>query len=124
MLKKVKALLARTETTSTPTQEGTPTTVEVHPEPLMSEEGPDPLDTSFVETGPLLVTLNPFEGEEELVICPTTGSCPGAAVVVSETIRVESNVETPLGSTGKKAPKQTAARKVLKQSMGRKAPRK
>ena len=47
-------------------------TVELHPEPSASGQGTDPLETSVVEAGPLLVSLNPFEGEEEPVIHPTS----------------------------------------------------
>ena len=71
--KRAKALLERTEPASTAVcEEDAPTTVELHPEPSASGQGTDPLETSLVEAGPLLVSLNPFKGEEELVICPTS----------------------------------------------------
>ena len=106
-------MLARTDPASTAVhEEDAPTTVELHPEPSASRQGTDPLETSLVEASPLLVSLNPFKGEEEPVICPTS---VGAATVLSETIHVESNIERPLESTGGKAPKQ---------STGGKAPRK
>ena len=118
-------MLDRTEPASTAIhEEDTPTTVELHPEPSASGEGTDPLETSLVEAGPLLVNLNPFKGEEEPVICPTSVSCPGAAAVLSETIHVESNIERPLESTGGKAPRQSAGGKAPRQSTGGKAPRK
>ena len=62
-----------------------------------------------MESGPLLVSLNPFEGEEELVICPTS---VGGATVVTQMIRVESNIARPLESAGGKVPKQPAGRKA------------
>ena len=82
----------------------------------MSGRGTDPLETSLVEPGPLLVSLNPFEGEEEPVICPIS---VGAATVVSQTVRVESNVTKPLKVTGGKSPKQPAGRKDLKSAGGK-----
>ena len=114
VLKRAKALLERTEPASTAVrEEDTPTTVELHPEPSASGQGTDPLETSLVEAGPLLVSLNPFESEEEPVICPTS---VGAATVLSETIYVESNIERPLESTGGKAPRQSTGGKAPKQS--------
>ena len=108
-------MLERTEPASTAVcEEDAPTTVELHPEPSASGEGTDPLEI-LVEAGPLLVSLNPFKGEEEPFIHPTSLSHPGAAAVLSETIHVESNIERPLESTGGKAPRQ---------STGGKAPRK
>ena len=77
-----------------------------------------------MEASPLLVSLNPFEGEEEPVICPTSVSCPGAVAVLSETIHVESNIEKLLESTGGKASRQSAGGKAPRQSTGGKAPRK
>ena len=61
-------------------EEDTPPIPEVHPEPSTSGQGADPLETSLVEPGPLLVSLNPFQGEEEPVIHPTS---VGAATVVA-----------------------------------------
>ena len=76
----------------------------------MSRRGTDPLETSLVEPSPQLVSLNPFEGEEEPIICPTS---VGAARVISQTVRVESNITkllkiiegTGLKSAGGKDPK-------------------
>ena len=101
----------------------------MHPGPSMSGRGTDPLETSLVEPGPLLVSLNPFEGEEEPVICPTS---VGAATVVLQTVHVESNITKPLKvtggkdlkSAGGKDPKQPAGGKPPKLSVGGKAPRK
>ena len=81
---------------------------EVHPEPLTSRQGADPLETSLVESGPLLVSLNPFE-EEEPVICPTS---VGATTVVAQMVHVESNIAAPLESAGGNIPKLPAGRKA------------
>ena len=122
VLKRAKALLERTEPASTAIhEEDAPTTVELHPEPSAFGQGTDPLETYLGEASPLLVSLNPFEGEEEPVICPTSVE---AATVLSETIHVESNIERPLESAGGKAPRQSAGGKAPKQSTGGKAPRK
>ena len=95
VLKRAKALLARTDPASPAVhEEDAPTT-----EPSASRQETDPLETSLVEDGPLLVSLNLFEGEEEPIICPTS---IGAATVLSETIHVESNIERPLESAGGK----------------------
>ena len=95
-LKRAKALLARTDPASTAVrEEDTPTT-----EPSASRQETDSLETSLVEAGPLLVSLNPFEGEEEPVICPTSVE---PATVLSETIHAESYIERPLESAGGKA---------------------
>ena len=109
-MKRAKALLTKTATATQSTPD-VPTTAEVHPVPPMSEEVPDPLDTPFVETDPLLLPLDPFEGAEQPIAHPTT----------AETIRVESNVEMPLEST-KKTSKQLVAKKTPKQSTKGKAP--
>ena len=118
-------MLERTELASTAVhEEDAPTTVELHPEPSASGQGTDPLETSLVEAGPLLVSLNPFKGEEEPVIHPAS---VGAATVLSETIHVESNIERPLESPGGKAPRQSTGGKVPRkqatpQQKGRKTP--
>ena len=90
----------------------------------MSGQEADPLETSLVESGPLLVSLNPFEGEEEQVICPTS---VGATTVVAQMIHVESNIARPLESAEGKVPKQSAGRKAphkqaTSQPKGRKTP--
>ena len=73
VLKRAKELLRRTEAASTAVhEEDAPPTIELYPEPSMLARGTDPLETSLVEPGPLLVSLNPFEGEEEPVIHPTS----------------------------------------------------
>ena len=52
----------------------TATSAEIHPAPPRIEPLEDPLETSLLESGPLLVSLNPFEGEDEP---PETYSCCG-----------------------------------------------
>ena len=91
----------------------TATSAEIHPAPPRTEPLEDPLETSLVESGPLLVSLNPFE-EDEPVIRPTLGAHPGAAAILTETIHVESSTERPVETTGG-APKK---------SVGGKAPQK
>ena len=68
----------------------------------MSRRGTDPLETSLVEPSPQLVSLDPFEGEEEPIIHPTS---VGAARVISQTVHVESNITKPLKIVGGKGPK-------------------
>ena len=66
VLKRAKELLSQTEPASTAVhEEDAPPFPEVHPEPSTSGQGADPLETSLVESGPLLVNLNPFPSEEE-----------------------------------------------------------
>ena len=96
-------MLQRTEAPSTAVrEEDAPQIIDGHPEPLMSGKGTDPLETSLVEPGPQLVSLDPFEGEEEPVIHPTS---VGAATVISQTVHVESNITKPLKIIGGKGPK-------------------
>ena len=110
VLKRAKMLLSRTEPASTAVrEEDAPPIPEVHPEPSTSRQGADPLETSLVEPGPLLVSLNPFEGEEEPVICPTS---VGAATVVAQMVHVESNITVPLETAGGKDPKHPAGSKA------------
>ena len=117
VLKRAKSLLRRTEAPSTAVcEEDAPLIIDWHPGPSMSGRGTDPLETSLVEPGPLLVSLNPFEGEEEPVIHPTS---VGAATVISQTVRVESNISKPLKVTGGKGPKQPAGGKDTKSAGGK-----
>ena len=102
MLKKAKELLSRTEATSTVVYaEDVPSLFETLPEPSTSRQT-DPLETSLVESGPQLLSLDPFEGEEEEIIRPTS---TGAARVISQTVSVESNITKPLKIIGGKGPK-------------------
>ena len=98
MFKRAKELLSRTEATSTVVcAEDVPSIFESLPEPSTSRQT-DPLETSLVESGPQLVSLDPFEGEEE-IIHPTS---TGAARVISQTASVESNITKPLKIIGGK----------------------
>ena len=86
----------------------------------MLRRGTDPLETSLVGPGPQLVSLDPFEGEEEPIICPTSTE---AARVISQTVGVESNITKPLKSAGGKD-LMSAGGKPPKLSVGGKVPRK
>ena len=103
VLKKAKELLSRTEATSTVVRaEDIPSLLETLPKPSTSRQT-DPLETSLVESGPQLLSLDPFEEEEEEMICPTS---TGAARVISQTISVESNITKPqkiIGGKGLKS---------------------
>ena len=102
VLKKAKELLSRTEATSMVVcAEDVPSLFETLPEPSTSRQT-DPLETSLVESGPQLLSLDPFEGEEEEIIRPTS---TGAARVISQTVSVESNIAKPLKIIGGKGPK-------------------
>ena len=115
LLEKTHALLQKnTPAASARSATATATSAEIHPAPPRTEPTEDPLETSLVESGSLLVSLNPFEGEDEPVIRPTLGAHPGAAVVLTETIHVESSTERPVEATGG----------VPKKSAGGKAPQK
>ena len=116
MLKRAKELLSQTEPASTVVcAEDVPSILEALPEPSTSRQT-DLLETSLVEPGPQLVSLDPFEGEEEPVIHPTS---VGAAMVISQTVRVESNITKPLKIIGGKGPKQPAGGKDLKSAGGK-----
>ena len=89
----------------------TAATVEVHPEPSRAKQSEDPLKTSLVETGPLLVSLNPFDGKDKSMIRPTSGARAGAATILTETIHEESTTERPLEAAGG-VPKKSARGKA------------
>ena len=76
--------------------EDIPSIPESIPEPSTSRPT-DPLETSLVETSPQLLSLDPFEGEEEQIIHPIS---TGAARVISQAIRVESNITMSLKIIG------------------------
>ena len=86
-------MLSRTEATSTVVRaEDVPSPFETLPEPSTSRQT-DLLETSLVESGPQLLSLNPFEEEEEEEMIRPTST--GAARVISQTISVESNITKP-----------------------------
>ena len=116
VLKRAKSLFQRTEAPFTAVhEEDAPLIVDWHPEPSMSRRGTDPLETSLVEPSPQLVSLDPFEGEEEPIIHPTS---VGAARVISQTVCVESNITKPLKIIGGKGSK-SAGGKDPKSAGGR-----
>ena len=83
-----------------------PSLFETLPEPSTSRQT-DPLETSLVESGPQLLSLDPFEGEEEEIIWPTS---TGAARVISQTVSVKSNITKPQKIIGGKGPKSAGSR--------------
>ena len=127
LLEKTHALLQR-NTPAAAARSATATTIsaEIHPAPPRTEPTEDPLETSLVESGPLLVSLNQFEGEDEPVIRPTLGAYPGAATILTETIHVESSTErlleaaggAPKKSSGEKAPQKQAIPKRNRKTPG------
>ena len=115
VLKRAKGLLSRTQATSMVVHaEDVPSLFETLPEPLTSRQT-DPLETSLVESDPQLLSLDPFEGEEEEIIHPTS---MGAARVISQTVSVESNITKPLQIIGGKGPKSAIPRSVVPKSAG------
>ena len=111
VLKKAKELLSRTEATSTVVHaEDLPFPVETFPEPSTSRQT-DPLETSLVESGPQLLSLDPFEEEEEEMIGPTS---TGAARVISQTISIESNIPKPQKIIGGKEPRSAGPKPAAK----------
>ena len=115
VLKRVKELVSRIEPASAVIrEEDVPSIPESIPEPSTSRPT-DPLQTSLVETSPQLLSFDPFEGEEEQIMHSTS---TGAARVISQTIRVESNITTPLKIIGQKGPK-PAGGKDLKPAGGK-----
>ena len=116
VLKRAKELLSQTEPASTVVHaEDVPSILEALPEPSTSRQT-DLLETSLVEPSPQLVNLDPFEGEEEPIIHPTS---VGAATVISQTVQVESNITKPLKIIGGKGPRQLAGGKDLKSAGGK-----
>ena len=68
VLKKAKELLSKTAATSTVVRaEDIPTLLATPAEPSTSQQE-DPLETSLVDMGPQLVSLNPFKESEEEII--------------------------------------------------------
>ena len=114
VLKKAKELLSRTEATFTVVcAEDLPSPVETFPEPSTSQQT-DPQETSLVESGPQLLSLDPFEEEEEEMIRPTS---MGAARVISQTISIESNISKPQKIIGGKEPRSAGPRPAAKPSV-------
>ena len=99
--------------------EDLPSPIETLPEPSTSRQT-DPLETSLVESGPQLLSLEPFEEEEEEIIHPTS---MGAARVISQTISVESNITKPQKIIGGKGLKSAGPKPAGLKTVGSKEPR-
>ena len=121
VLKKAKELLSRTEATSTVVcAEDVPSLLETLPEPSTSRQT-DPLETSLVESGPQLLSLDLFEEEEEEEMIRPTST--GAARVISQTISVESNITKPQKIIGGKGLKSAGPKPAGLKTVGGKEPR-
>ena len=127
MLEKTQALLRR----NTPAAAGSAAaaqstaTAEIPPEPSEARQPEDPLKTSLVESGPVLVSLNSFEEEDEPMIRPTAGARRDQATVVTETIYEESTTERSLEAAGgapKKSAREKSPRKQAVPKKNRKTP--
>ena len=122
LLEKTQALLKRNPPAATAVraEEETAATVEVHPEPSGVRQSEDPLETSLVKPGPLLVSLKtPFEGEEEPMVRPTSGARAGAVTILTET--TERSLEA-AGGAPKKSAGGKASRKQTDPKKNRKTP--
>ena len=120
VLKKAKELLSRTEATSTVVRaEDIPSLFKTLPEPSTSRQT-DPLETSLVESGPQLLSLDPFEEEEEEMIRPTSTA---TARVISQTISVKSNITKPQKIIGGKGLKSAGLKPAGPKTVGGKEPR-
>ena len=82
-------------------------------EPSTSRQ--DPLETSLVETGPQLISLNPFEESEEEIIRPTS---TGAARVLSQMISIEGSVPKPRKVIAGKEPRPAGPKSASLKSAG------
>ena len=118
VLKRAKELLSQTELAYTVVRaEDVPPIPEAHPEPSTSREGTDPLETSLVESGPLLVSLNPFPSEEEDEDEPPSVPQFKRSTVQTETvsqITTESYIQTPAEDTPATTYKQGLLRRYLR----------
>ena len=120
LLEKTHALLQRnTPAAAAGSATATATSTEIHPAPPRTEPTEDPLETSLEEFSPLLVSLNPFKGDEP-IIRPTLVACPEAAVILKETIHVESSTERPLEAAGGAPKKSTGGKAPQKQAIPKK----
>ena len=116
VLKKAKELSGKTAVTSTVVRaEDVSILLATPAEPSTSRQ--DPLETSLVETGPKLVSLNPFEESEEEIIRPTS---TGAARVLSQMISIEGNVPKPRKVIAGKEPRSAGPKSAGPKSTGMK----
>ena len=117
VLKKAKELSGKTAVTSTVVRaEDVSIPLATPAEPSTSRQ--DPLETSLVETGPQLVSLNPFEESDEEIIRPTS---TGAARVLSQTISIEGNVPKPRKVIAGKEPRSAGLKSAGPKSAGPKS---
>ena len=115
-MKIAKELSGRTAATSTVVRaEDVSIPLATPVEPSTSRQ--DPLETSLVEMGPQLVSLNPFEESEEEIIRPTS---TGAARVLSQTISIEGNVPKPQKVIAGKEPRSAGPKSAGPKSTGTK----
>ena len=84
LLEKTQALLKPNPPAATTVRAEESAAIEVHPEPSGIGQSEDPLETLLVEPSPLLISLNPFEREDEPRIRPTLGARPGAATILTK----------------------------------------
>ena len=97
-----------------------------HPEPSTSSQGRDPLETSLMESGPLLVSLNPFPSEEEDEDEPPSVPQFKRSTVQTETvsqITTESYIQTPAEDAPATTSKARAAKKIPKKVPSKSKPR-
>ena len=121
LLEKTHTLLQKnTPAAAARSATATATSAEIHSAPPRAESTEDPLETSLVESGPLFISLNPFEGDQP-IIRPTLGACPGAAAILTETIHVESSTERLLEATGGAPKKSTGGKAPQKQAIPKKS---
>ena len=126
LLKRAKELLSRTELASTVEHaEDVPSILEALPETSTSRQGTDPLETSLVESGPLLVCLNPFPSEEDEDEPPSVPQFKRSTVqteTVSQ-IAIESYIQTPAEAAPATTSKTRAAKKIPKKVPSKSRPR-
>ena len=126
VLKRAKELLSQTEPASTVVRaEDVPFILEALPEPSTSRQGTDPLETSLVESGPLLIRLNPFPSEEDEAETPSVPQFKRSTVqteTVSQ-ITTESYIQTPAEPAPATTSKTRAAKKIPKKGPSKSRPR-
>ena len=117
VLKKAKELSGKTAATSTVVR-AEDVSIPLATPTELSTSRQDPLETSLVEMGPQLVSLNPFEESDEEIIRPTS---TGAASVLSQTISIEGNVPKPWKVIAGKEPRSAGLKSASLKSAGPKS---
>ena len=116
-LKKAKEFSGKTAATSTVVRaEDVSILLATPAEPSTPRQ--DPLETSLVETGPQLVSLNPFEESDEEIIRPIS---TGAARILSQTISIEGSVPRPQKVIAGKEPRSAGPKSATPRSAGLKS---